>query len=54
LKLEQFQVQTSVRGIVADALEITCKTQSGKVANELLYRHDSGSSARTAEGDLFS
>jgi len=54
LKLEQLQVQTSLRGIIPDALvtvisvqwfgsealELTYKTPTGKVANELLYRHD--------------
>jgi SNF2 family DNA or RNA helicase len=54
LKLEQLQVHASIRGIVPDALvtvvsvqwfgsealELTYKTSTGKVANELLYRHD--------------
>ena len=54
LKLEQLQPNTSVRGIIPDslvtvvnvqwfgseALELTYKTPNGKVANELLYRHD--------------
>ena len=54
MKLEQLQVQASIRGIITDvcvtvvsvqwfgtdALEITYKTPSGKVANELLYSHD--------------
>ncbi len=54
MKLEQLQVQASIRGIIPDAcvtvvsvqwfgteaLEITYKTPLGKVANELLYRHD--------------
>ena len=54
LKLEQLQTNTTIRGIVPDALvtvvnvqwfgskalELTYKTASGKVANELLYRHD--------------
>ncbi len=54
LKLEQLQTNTAIRGVVPDALvtvvnvqwfgsealEITYKTPSGKVANELLYRHD--------------
>ena len=54
IKLEQLQPNAAVRGIVPDAmvvvvsvqwfgseaLELTYKTASGKVANELLYRHD--------------
>jgi len=54
LKLEQLQTNTAIRGIVPDALvtvvnvqwfgsealELTYKTASGKVANELIYRHD--------------
>lgn len=54
IKLEQLQTNTAIRGIVPDALvtvvsvqwfgsealELTYKTPSGKVANELLYRHD--------------
>jgi SNF2 family DNA or RNA helicase len=54
IKLEQLQPGAAVRGIVPDAmvvvvsvqwfgseaLELTYKTLSGKVANELLYRHD--------------
>jgi SNF2 family DNA or RNA helicase len=54
MKLEQLQAQTSLRGVIPDALvtvvsvqwfgtealELTYKTPSGKVANELLYRHD--------------
>src|SRR5438093_1143385 len=53
-KLEQLQVNAAVRGILPDglvtvvsvqwfgseALELTYKTSTGKVANELLYRHD--------------
>src|SRR5271163_3096403 len=53
-KLEQLQPNAAVRGIVPDAmvvvvnvqwfgseaLELTYKTPTGKVANELLYRHD--------------
>jgi SNF2 family DNA or RNA helicase len=52
--LEQLQTDAVIRGIVPDALvtvvsiqwfgsealELTYKTTSGKVANELLYRHD--------------
>ena len=52
MKLEQLQTNTSVRGIIPDALvtvvsvswfgsealELTYKTASGRVANELLYR----------------
>lgn len=54
IKLEQLQTNSAIRGIVPDslvtvvsvqwfgseALELTYKTPSGKVANELLYRHD--------------
>jgi len=54
IKLEELQPRAAVRGIVTDslvdvisvqwfgteALELTYKTPSGKVANELLYRHD--------------
>ncbi len=54
MKLEQLQPNAALRGIVPDALvtvvsvqwfgsealELTYKTASGKVANELLYRHD--------------
>jgi hypothetical protein len=54
MKLEQLQTNAAIRGIVPDtlvsvvnvqwfgseALELTYKTAAGKVANELLYRHD--------------
>ena len=54
MKLEQLQPNAAIRGIIPDALvsvvnvqwfgsealELTYKTPSGKVANELLYRHD--------------
>lgn len=54
MKLEDLQTNASVRGILSDglatvvsvqwfgseALELTYKTSTGKVANELLYRHD--------------
>jgi SNF2 family DNA or RNA helicase len=54
MKLEQLQTNAAIRGIVPDALvtvvsiqwfgsealELTYKTQTGKVANELLYRYD--------------
>lgn len=54
MKLEQLLTNTAIRGIVPDALvslvsvrwfgsealELTDKTASGKVANELPYRHD--------------
>ena len=54
MKLEQLQVHASIQGIIPDALvtvvsvqwfgsealELTYKTAAGKVANELLYRHD--------------
>jgi SNF2 family DNA or RNA helicase len=53
-RLEDLQPEAALRGIVpdalvtvvsvrwfgSDALELTYKTASGKVANELLYRHD--------------
>src|SRR5260370_30228030 len=53
-KLEQLRPNAAVRGILPDALvtvvsvqwfgsealELTYKTPAGKVANELLYRHD--------------
>src|SRR5216117_2526920 len=53
-KLEELQPNAAVRGILPDALvtvvgvqwfgsealELTYKTPAGKVANELLYRHD--------------
>jgi hypothetical protein len=54
IELEQLQPKAAVRGIVPDtpvvvvsvqwfgseAVELTYKTPSGKVANEPLYRHD--------------
>jgi superfamily II DNA or RNA helicase len=54
MKLEQLQPNAAVRGVLPDALvtvvsvqwfgsealELTYKTAAGKVANELLYRHD--------------
>ena len=54
MTLEQLQTNAALRGIVPDALvtvvnvqwfgsealELTYKTADGKVANELLYRHD--------------
>jgi SNF2 family DNA or RNA helicase len=54
MKLEQLRTNAAIRGIIPDALvtvvsvqwfgsealELTYKTASGKVANELLYRHD--------------
>ena len=54
MKLEQLQVNAALRGLIPDALvtvvsvhwfgsealELTYKTASGKVANELIYRHD--------------
>jgi hypothetical protein len=53
-KLEEIRPNAALRGILADsvvmvvnvqwygsaALELTYKTATGKVANELLYRHD--------------
>lgn len=53
-RLEELQPNAAVRGILPDglvtvvsvqwfgteALELTYKTAAGKVANELLYRHD--------------
>ena len=54
MKLEELQPNAAVRGVIpdalvtvvnvqwygSDALELTYKTASGKVANELFYRHD--------------
>src|SRR5947209_4699461 len=54
IKLEDLQPNAAIRGIVpdnaitvvnvqwygSDALELTYKTPAGKVANELLFRHD--------------
>ncbi len=54
MQLEQLQTNAAIRGILPDALvtvvsvqwfgsealELTYKTPTGKVANELLYRHD--------------
>jgi hypothetical protein len=54
IRLEDLQPNAAVRGLLPDclvtvvsvqwfgseALELTYKTPSGKVANELLYRHD--------------
>jgi hypothetical protein len=54
MKLEQLQTNAAISGIVPDvlvtvvsvqwfgseALELTYKTPTGKVANELIYRHD--------------
>ena len=54
MKLERLQTNAAIRGIVPDALvtvvsvqwfgsealELTYKTAAGRVANELLYRHD--------------
>ena len=54
MQLEQLQTNAAIRGIIPDALvtvvsvqwfgsealELTYKTPAGKVANELLYRHD--------------
>lgn len=54
MKLQDLQPNAAVRGILPDALatvisvqwfgsealELTYKAPSGKVANELLYRHD--------------
>ena len=54
LRLDDLQPNAAVRGVIADAfvtvvnvqwfgseaLELTYKTPDGKVANELLYRHD--------------
>ena len=54
MKLEDLQANAAVRGILSDglvtvvsvqwfgseALELTYKTPTGKVANELVYRHD--------------
>ena len=54
IQLEQLQPNAALRGIVpgssvtvvsvqwfgSEALELTYKTPDGKVANELVYRHD--------------
>ena len=40
MKLEDLQANAAVRGILADALELTYKTPGGALASELLYRHD--------------
>ena len=54
ITLEQLQPNAAIRGIIPDALvsvvsvqwfgsealELTYKTPTGRVANELLYRHD--------------
>lgn len=54
MKLEELQTNAAIRGLIPDALvtvvnvqwfgsealELTYKTPAGKVANELLYRHD--------------
>lgn len=54
MRLEALQPNAAVRGIIPDALatvisvqwfgsealELTYKTPAGKVANELVYRHD--------------
>jgi hypothetical protein len=54
MKLEQLHPKATIRGVIPDALvtvvniqwfgsealELTYKTANGKVANELLYRHD--------------
>jgi hypothetical protein len=54
IKLEDLQANTAVRGILpnalitvvsvqwfgSEALELTYKSPEGRVANELLYRHD--------------
>lgn len=71
MRLDDLQPQAALRGILPDfsvtvvsvqwygpdALELTYKTPTGRVANELLYRHDeprSGSSSklggRTTQG----
>src|SRR3954453_16183186 len=64
IKLEQLQPGAALRGIVPDAmvtvvsvqwfgseaLELTYKTSTGKVANELLYRHDEPRLERVEQG----
>lgn len=59
-KLEDLKPNASVRGILpnslvtvvniqwfgSEALELTYKTPTGSVANELLYRHDEAAPAR--------
>jgi len=68
MKLEQLQTNTAIRGIVPDALvtvvsvqwfgsealELTYKTASSKVANELLYRHDDPRPELVEQGRLWS
>src|SRR2546430_10367277 len=63
-KLEDLQPNASVRGILpsalvtvvsvqwfgSEALELTCKDPAGKVANELLYRHDEARLAVVEQG----
>jgi len=39
-KLEDLQPNAAVRGILPDALDLTYKDPAGRVANQLLYRHD--------------
>jgi SNF2 family DNA or RNA helicase len=64
IKLEQLQPKAVLRGVVPDALvvvvsvqwfgsealELTYKTPAGKVANELLYRHDEARLELAEEG----
>ena len=54
MRLEDLRANAAVRGILTDgsvtvvnvqwfgseAIELPCKTSTGKVADELLYRHD--------------
>ena len=68
MTLEQLQTNAALRGIVPDALvtvvnvqwfgsealELTYKTADGKVANELLYRHDDPRPELVEQGRLWS
>ena len=67
-KLEELRVNASVQGILpnclvsvvsvqwfgSEALELTYKDPAGKVANELLYRHDEPRIEIVAHGRLWS
>ena len=68
MKLEALQVNAAIEGVVADgivtvvnvrwfgedAVELTYKTPSGKVANEILYRQDEARLARAQGARLWS
>ena len=65
MQLEQLQPNAAIRGILPDALvtvvsvqwfgsqalELTYKTSTGKVANELLYRDDEARLTRSLRQD---